>query len=374
MRFCPAIIGVGFTELQRHSSKTAAQVAAEAAVRAISDAGLRSSDIDGYVGCFEAANPSARHYDGVDEVSAQYLCKMLDLKNVRIIIDLPQSALAIGLIKSAHSAVISRDAKRILILRAMVQPPNVKYALNSKRVVGGDDQFSLPFGLGKGGGVQALWWRRYLHKYNLEENVCFPVIANARRNAKSNSRAYWREAKIPSEEEYSNSRYVYSPLRVLDCDIPVTGAIAMVMADGDLRSGFERAAAYVHGFATRRQSFASQVSYFGANYSEVEAWQIYDGFSVLLIDAVERLGLCGKGEGTYFMKSVYANGPSSFVNSFGGSLGEGRMHGMGHLLAAVESVTSCNKNVHPLNLVAADIGMWDIGGSVLLGREPIRLR
>ena len=44
-----AIVGVGYTPMVRKSDRSLSSVAAEAAINAIRDAGLKGSDIDGYV-------------------------------------------------------------------------------------------------------------------------------------------------------------------------------------------------------------------------------------------------------------------------------------------------------------------------------------
>jgi acetyl-CoA acetyltransferase len=365
MPLSPAIIGTGATPLERHSHATAAEVALAASLAALAEAGLRPPDIDGYVGCFEAPNPGAAHLDGIDEVSAEYMCGALGLANARVVIDLPQMALGIGLLQSAAAAILAGEARRVLVLRALVHDDRVTYSLTARRTAGGEDQFTLPFGLGKGGGRQALWWRRYLHDHGLAEDAIYPVIANARRNAHNNPRAHWRAAEVPTREAFLQSRYIYAPLRVLDCDTPLTGAVALILARGEAAPDGPARPAYLHGFASRRQDFRAQARHWGASAAEVESWQIYDGFSVLMIDAVERLGLCPAGEGTRYVAETTAARPG-FINDFGGSLGEGRMHGMGHLLAAVQAVRRGAARA------AADIGMWQLGATALFGREPRR--
>lgn len=367
-----AVVGVGATDLMRHGAKTAGEVAVEASVAALEDAGLTVNSLDGYVGCFEAPNPSAAHFDGVDEVSSAYMCQSLGLQAPSVVVDLPQTALAIGLLSSATLAIQAGEATRVLIVRAMFHDDSSRYSFNPRREAGGVDQFSLPYGLGKGGGRQALWWRRYLHDYSLAEESLYSVVANARRNARGNGRAYWRQAEVPSKDEYLAARYVYSPLRVLDCDIPVTGAVAFVLCSADLAYDAPHAPVFVRGFASRHvESLDERARRLGAATAEIQSWQMYDGFSVLLVDAVERAGLCDSGEGMAYLRDLVRRGKSAFVNSFGGSIGEGRMHGMGHLLEAVLSVSPRAWRTPPerVSLAAADIGMWDHGGTVLFGDE-----
>lgn len=366
------MVGLGATALTRHGTQTAGEVALAAAVAALEDAGLTATSLDGYVGCFEAPNPSAAHFDGVDEVSAAYMCQSLGLRHLSVVIDLPQTALAVGLLSAATLAIQAGEATRVLVVRALFHDDSAQYSFNPRRDAGGADQFLLPYGLGKGGGRQALWWRRYLHDYSLTEESLYPVVENARRNAAGNGRSYWQHAEVPSKEDYLASPYVYSPLRVLDCDIPVTGAVAFVLCREDLVYEAPHAPVFVRGFASRQiEAVDERARRLGAATADIESWQIYDGFSVLLVDAVERAGLCGLGEGTGYLLDLVRRGKPGFINSFGGSIGEGRMHGMGHLLEAVLSVSPRAWRTPPerVSLAAADIGMWDHGGIVLFGDE-----
>ena len=68
-----AIVGVGYTPMERKSGRSLPNVAMEAAANAIADAGLTPADIDGYAGTPKAPNASALHWDGVDEISERYM-------------------------------------------------------------------------------------------------------------------------------------------------------------------------------------------------------------------------------------------------------------------------------------------------------------
>jgi acetyl-CoA acetyltransferase len=67
---------------------------------------------------------------------------------------------------------------------------------------------------------------------------------------------------------------------------------------------------------------------------------MYDGFSPFVIWWLESMGFCKRGEGWRFVQdgATHAEGTLP-VNTNGGSLGEGRIHGMAHLSEAVYQVT-----------------------------------
>jgi acetyl-CoA acetyltransferase len=69
-------------------------------------------------------------------------------------------------------------------------------------------------------------------------------------------------------------------------------------------------------------------------------WFPYDGFSFFASMWMENLGLVGRGEAGDYIKGgdnirIGAEHP---VNSHGGQLSEGRLHGMGHLLEATQQL------------------------------------
>ena len=66
-----AVVGIGFSELSRHSEKTLGRLAFDAADNAIADAGLAPGDIDGLATYIMGGTGR----DGVDSVSADYFLK-----------------------------------------------------------------------------------------------------------------------------------------------------------------------------------------------------------------------------------------------------------------------------------------------------------
>jgi acetyl-CoA acetyltransferase len=114
--------------------------------------------------------------------------------------------------------------------------------------------------------------------------------------------------------------------------MPVSGAVAFVMTTAD-RALHAPHAAYLSSFAVNdaRRLFE------GAEIlpKDVQVAQLYDGFSLMVWDWLERLGFCAPGEAHTFTQNgrISRNGPLP-LNTFGGALGEGRLHGAGHVREA----------------------------------------
>lgn len=330
-----AIVGVGYTDMVRRSDRSLGAIASEAAAAAIRDAGLTKEQIDGYVGCPDAPNASAVQADGFDQVSAAYMVNSLGLDGVAWSIDVglrPTGAVAI-----AAQALISGLCTYALVVRAMYNPTG-RYAESRKAEVPGPDQFSLPYGLGGGGGRHAQMLQRYMHDYGATREELFEVVGAQRRHAQLNPVAYWRDKGL-SLEDYMNARWVYEPMCLFDCDIPVTGAGAVVVTAAERARDLPHRPAFVTGYCNVRQPADTIFDLSGVDRKDVQALQVYDGFSHFVWQWLEKLAFCEVGEAHVFARQeTIALGGTLPVNTFGGNLGEGRLHAMGHVREGVMQV------------------------------------
>jgi acetyl-CoA acetyltransferase len=107
---------------------------------------------------------------------------------------------------------------------------------------------------------------------------------------------------------------------------------------------------------------------------DVDAAQVYDGFSILALVWLEALGFCGRGEGGPFAASG-ALGPSGRLptNTSGGQLSAGRLHGFGHIHEACAQIRgeAAGRQLTPApRVVAVSAGGGPIAGCLLLTAEP----
>jgi acetyl-CoA acetyltransferase len=156
-------------------------------------------------------------------------------------------------------------------------------------------------------------------------------------------------------DDYLSSRMVVDPLRVLDCDYPVNGAVATVITTveraADLAAPVVEvdAATYSTG---RGADWVFDVDFlYGGMFdcaqrlwqrssmrmSEVDVAQLYDGFTPVTVAWIEALGACGRGEFGDWVGDGgrLAPGGDFPLNTAGGQLAEGRLHGIGFLNEAV---------------------------------------
>jgi acetyl-CoA acetyltransferase len=309
----------------------------DAALDAIADAGLRPCDIDGYVGSAAAPTPSAAHADGADEVSMYLMAERLGLRDLGWIADVQGMPAAMA--ATAAAALRTGDCRYVLGVRVMYNLPDRRYAASPGGRALGEDQFKLPFGAGPGGTRFAIRLRRYLELAGARREDLYHVVAAARAHAARNPVAYWRDRAL-SADEYLGARMIADPLCLYDCDLPVCGAGAFVLSTADRAEHGPHRPARIAGWSNWTQPPEAVFAHSGRPREEIDVCQLYDGYSSFIYHWLEELGWCKRYEAWRFVADG-RTGPGSElpVNTFGGSLGEGRLHGIGHLREAVLQVS-----------------------------------
>jgi acetyl-CoA acetyltransferase len=288
------------------------------------------SDIDCYVGSPTAPNPSAAHVDGVDEVSRLFLTAALGLrpKWSADLVAMP----AVG-VAAAAQALTSGRLNYALFVRAVYNPLDRRYTFASTNEAYGPEQFTLPYGAGPGGTRHAMWLSRYMHDYHASREDLYALVAVQRAHAHLNPAAYWRDTSL-SKDDYMKSRWVCAPMCIFDCDLPVTGAVALVLTS-PAHARSHQHAAYVLGYAGGRRPEAVLEDLQLAP-ADIQVCQLYDGFSPFVWLWLERFGFCEAGTAWRYVSDGHTEIQGSLpTNTFGGSLGEGRLHGIGHVREAV---------------------------------------
>ena len=78
----------------------------------------------------------------------------------------------------------------------------------------------------------------------------------------------------------------------------------------------------------------------GLGPGDLDTAHLYDGFSFFVVTWLEGLGIVERGQGLAFLRDGHGALTGRLpINTGGGALGEGRLHGMTHLAEAVNQVT-----------------------------------
>jgi acetyl-CoA acetyltransferase len=356
-----AIVGIGYSEITRRPDKPLGLLAVDACRAAIDDAGLRADQIDGLTTYPESPFAGAGNRDGEEVVSVMYVVNHLPLApDIRWYAQIETGMIASPIIEAVN-ALIAGACDYVLVWRALhrprPRPPSGSASGGSPRAAG-DAQFMAPYGCSSIVQWHALAWQRYMHRYGATREALAALALNSRRNANLNPRAFF-QSETMSRDDYFNSRWIAEPLCLFDCDVPIDGCVALIVTTADRARDLRHPPAFIAGYgqntAPRRTLFHYALDDYmecggslarklwasaGLGPGDMEAAELYDGFNPSTLYWIEAAGFCASGEGGDFVQNgrIALDGDLP-INTFGGSLSEGRMHGMGHIAEAVRQVT-----------------------------------
>jgi acetyl-CoA acetyltransferase len=368
-RSAAAFTGAGYSAVDRGSDRGIVAYALDAAVDALAAAGVSRDEIDGYVGIGTSPNPGAAHVDGADQVSAYLMAQALGLGPLSWAADV--SGFAVNMAATAAQAIASGECRVVLGVRAVYHDKAMRAAPEPEPLARGWAQYTLPFGTGPGGTRFAARARRYLELSGARRADLWHVVRAARAHAANNPVACFRDVPL-SREDYLAAPVTVDPLCLFDCDMPVCGAGAFVMVAADQARASGRPAAYLRGWAnwTNADSIFERS---GVARADIGVCQLYDGYSPMIYEWLERLGWCDEHTAWKFVADGgTAPGGALPVNTFGGALGEGRLHGMGHLREAIVQVmgTAGPRQVDGVRHCLVQIGPFDLSALAVLSTEP----
>ena len=342
-----SITGIGYTAFARKSGKTVLELATEACLAAIEDSGVPIDAIEG-LATFHL-NDSARCEDVATQLNLGPLAWINDW--------LAGGAAACATIGDAARVINSGTARHVLVYRAMNGASGIRMgSFGSDREAAGVLQFTNPYGyMGSPVQMYALPARRHMHEFGTTQEQLGAIAVTQRRHANLNPRAILH-GKTLSMDEYLASRPIVDPLRLYDCCQETDGAVALVIsADaevGGLRHRPIRVAASAFAMAPFAafpyEKYASWTTMFpkwlaarlfaeaGLTPADISLVNLYDAFSFVPLCQLEDFGFCEKGEGGPFVASgAIALDGALPLNTHGGLLSEGYIHGLNSVTEAV---------------------------------------
>jgi acetyl-CoA acetyltransferase len=341
-----AIVGVGTTGFTRTSDRTSLANALDASTRAIRDAGLGASDINGVVCVNEPGAPGP-----------EALATALGLENVTHFTK--PTPVVMNSIVDAMNAVFSGSCDTVLVCSSMLRLPwNSRSAANDpfRRHLGSQPASGIPETIAMAPAYTA-WASRYMHDYGVTKEPFGRIAVNMRTNAASNPIAAMR-API-TLDDYAAARMIRWPLCLLDMDIPVDGADALVLTTVDRAAQLDRPTVVIHaatvGLGGAYEDQLRDLNHHGQQVvvdalkaksdlwlDDVDVFLPYDGFTIITLAWFENVGYCPPGGAAKFLADNWDAENNRIlidgrvpVNPHGGSLSEGATRGTGHMREAV---------------------------------------
>lgn len=383
------ITGTGMSAVGRNTMRPAIDHLADAALEAIADAGLTRDDIDGictYPG--RADNSPGMSPLGVGEVR-----NALGI-DTRWHAAIPEGPAQFGPIMSAAMAVMTGQARHILCFRALTESSSQSAGRRASVPTGRNARLTgwfswyLPMGAMSASNWAGWIATRYFHEFGMTREHLGMLATSQRENALKNPRALMQ--KPLTFEEYREARMISTPLCLYDCDVPIDGACAVIVSAGDAARDcrnppieIEAMGAALTGKDTwdQRPDLTTMASHDAAadlwrrtdyKADDVDVFAVYDGFSIFVPLWMEAFGVCGHGEAKALIEEgAFRLGGRHPVNTGGGQLSAGRLHGFGHLHEACEQLwhRTGERQVPDARLAACGAGGGFLAGALLLARQ-----
>ncbi len=389
------ISGIGQSQVGRRLGRSDLDLTVQAALAAVADAGLTRDDIDG-LATYPGMGAGGGGFAGPPSPDVQ------DALRLRLNWH-DGGGEGPGQMRSvitACLAVAAGLARHVLVYRTVTE--STAQGSGGRQGIGGSGggggggprfsgflQWTLPFGAVSAVNWLALVAQRRIHEFGLTRTQLGQIALNGRRNASLNPAAIYREPL--SMEDYLAARTISSPLCLFDCDAPCDGSTALVVSHVDYAPDTPHPACQVDAVGTAlrgrpswdqfddmttmaaRDAGASLWERTDLRPGDVDVAELYDGFSILAMVWLEALGFCGRGESGPFVEGgrrIALDGELP-LNTAGGQLSGGRLHGFGFLHeACLQLRGEAGERQVPGNPEVAAVanGGGPIAGAMLLTR------
>ncbi len=362
-----AIVGAALAGLGEAPGRSSEDIAIEASVKALAEAGLTTRHVDAVFGSLPGnANP----------LSALLIAEMLGIQ--------PRFT---DNNRTGGSTFLSYTLMAAMALKeGLCETALIFYGSNQRTASGKlvssvkPFAYEAPYAPIFPATSYALAASRHMHDYGTTREQLAAVAVAARAWANLNPQAFMRGPL--SVADVLSSRMVSSPLTVRDCCLVTDGGAAIVMTRADRARHLPKKPVYLLGAAaatthmniiamadlTRTAAVDSgqrAMAMAGVAPRDFDVVELYDAFTINTILFLEDLGFCTKGEGGAFVASgAIAPGGALPVNTNGGGLS--CVHpGMYGMFTLVEAVQQLRGEAGERQVAGAELALCHGNGGVL---------
>ncbi len=363
-----AIVGIGETAYTKASGRTAREIGAEAAERAIADAGLEPSDIDGLTwnGAFADFDDAAFHeHFGTDH-------------------ELWTSPWGGGMTWAATAPHLAAQAIEADKAKHVLNVFPVAWATQRSSMTGGPGEthasqplkqnLEVPFGWFPQPVYFATIMRRHMLEFGTTEEQFGAVALACRRHANLHPGAVMHD-KLMTIDDYLGSPVLADPLRMFDSclisdggaayittsierarDLPQPPAVVAGVGEGNAASGGHWS--QQRDFTSTPQVFSAPAAFAmaGLTPADVDVLTVYDPFTVVSLMQIEDMGFCPKGDAGAFAEgdALHHDGGVLPFNTHGGLLSHAYVLGIAHVVEIVKQL----RGTAPAQVPDCDVAVY----------------
>jgi acetyl-CoA acetyltransferase len=377
------ISGLGQSAIGRRLLRTPLDLTLDACLAAITDAGLDRADIDGLAAYPGSLGIGSEAATGPGTPAVQEALRLhLSWHGAN-----SEGPAQVSAVVSACLAVAAGLARHVLVYRTVTESSGQgdagRRGLGAEGTrIGGWMQYLLPFGAQSAANWVALYAQRHFHEFGTTREQLAQIALTARHNAGLNPTAVYRSPL--SMDDYLSARVVSTPLCLYDCDVPIDGSLAFILSHADVASDLPKPAVRINAVGTglkgrpswdQWEDFTTMAGRDAAAHlwsrteltpADVDVAELYDGFSFLTLMWLEALAFCGRGEGGPFVEGghrIALHGELP-LNTSGGQLSAGRLHGY---IQLYEAVVQLRGEAGARQVEGAEVAVAASGGGPLAG-------
>ncbi|MFE6361073.1 acetyl-CoA acetyltransferase [Streptomyces sp. NPDC057806] len=374
-----AVVGVALSDCGRVDDATPYTLHAQAARRALADAGLDRALVDGLASA------------GTGALAPVEVAEYLGLRPTWV--DSTSVGGSTWEVMAAHAAnaIAAGHANAVLLVYGSTARADIRAGRRTGNLSFGDRgplQFEVPYGhtlVAK----YAMAARRHMIEFGTTVEQLAEVAVQARQHAALNPQAMYRDPI--TVDDVLSGPMIADPFTKLHCCLRSDGGAAVLLAAAEYVPDCRTAPVWVLGsgecvshatmsewedFTVSPAAVSGRLAFrrAGVRPGEIDVAQIYDAFTYMTLVTLEDLGFCEKGEGGAFVQARELP-----VNTDGGGL-SAQHPGMRGLFLLVEAVRQLRgecgaRQVRtsdgglPRLAVASGTGGWFCSsGTVVLGR------
>jgi acetyl-CoA acetyltransferase len=342
-----AIAGVGVAGLGEAHGYTEMELLAQAATKAVANAGLTMSDIDGIATCSSSAT-----------MWVMPTIEYLGIRPKFIESTMLGGSSFLAHLLPAMQAIASGQCNAVLVCYGSTQRTATfgrKEGVKARALL--DPQpYEKPYQPLSPVTSYALAAQRHMYQYGTTRRQLAEVAVAARKWAQINPEAFMRDPM--GIDDVLAARMISDPFSVRDCCLVTDGAGAYVLMAADRARDLPVKPVYVLGSATAvwnrqvssmhdltvtaaSESGPRAMQMAGVDHKDIDLIQLYDAFTINVLLFLEDLGFCAKGEGGAFVENGgIVPGGHTPVNTNGGGLScvHPGMYGIFTLIEAVRQL------------------------------------
>ncbi|MDT0217415.1 thiolase family protein [Alcaligenes sp. AB3] len=342
-----AILGIAECAPVRYSvNETTLSLLANVSIAALHDAKLEREDIDAlFVGVQVGETP--QH---VPATVAEYLGIQ---PKVGSVVDLG-GASAIGMAWRAAAAIQAGMCTTALCVLGNTREASPPRSPNRNPI----REFDVPFGASGANISYAFLAARHSYEYGTTSEQLAKALVMQRDNARAHPYAYFRDQPL-TVEDVLTAPMVATPFRLYDIVMPCSGAAAFIVTS--VQQARRRSAPVIriagagekvtHRAMSQAPSLTSgplkpaiaqALQQAGVGIEHMDTLSLYDCYSIMLPITLEDAGVCGVGQGGFWLAEHNTRWEGDMpINTHGGQLSFGQPDlagGMSHIIETVRQL------------------------------------